>query len=279
MMRLFRQLPQAPLSQFVQCFWYCEGGSTTHTKERLMPTGEACIIFNLRDDPIRVYDWRNPDRFETFGLALLSGARSEPFAIDTLQQERVFGIQFRPGGSFPFFRMPSSEVANCDVPLGCVWTSAAATMRECLLEANSIPEMFAITEKLLAAQLVRPLTLHPAVDFAAQQFSIYPHTATVGNVLNKIGLSHRRFTQLFRDQTGLTPKSFSRVRRFQRVLRSIAALREPEWTQIALDSGYYDQAHFIHDFQSFSGFTPSGYTANFFRYDRNNEHVNHVPLT
>jgi AraC-like DNA-binding protein len=151
-------------------------------------------------------------------------------------------------------------------------------MRERLLEANSIPAMFAVAEKMLTTQLVRPLTLHPAVDFAAQQFSIHPHTATVGNVLDKIGLSHRRFTQLFREQTGLTPKSFSRVRRFQRVLRSISTLHEPEWTQVALDCGYYDQAHFIHDFQSFSGFTPSGYTANFFRYDRNNEHVNHVPL-
>jgi len=270
--------PPAPLSQFVQCFWYWEGAPLTHTKERLMPTGEACIIFNLRDEAIRIYDWRNPERFETFSKAVLSGARSEPFVIDTMQQERVFGIQFRAGGSFPFFRMPSSEVTNLDVSLDCMWNTAASAMRERLLEAQSIRARFAIAEEALTQQLVRPPELHPAVAFAARQFSINPHTASVGTVVDKTGLSHRRFSQLFHDQTGLTPKAFSRVRRFQRVLRSISLERDVEWTRIALDCGYYDQAHFIHDFQSFSGFTPTGYVTSFFKYDHDNNHINHVPL-
>jgi AraC-like DNA-binding protein len=255
--------PRMPLSQFVQCFWYWEGAPLTHTKERLMPTGEACIIFNLRDEAIRIYDWRDPDRFDTFSKAVVSGARSEPFVIDTLQQERVFGVQFRAGGSFPFFRIPSSELENRDVSLDYVWESAANVMRERLLEARSVPSMFAVAEEVLMQQLVRQLSLHPAVDFAARRFSTNPHTATVGAVLDKIGLSHRRFAQLFHDQTGLTPKAFCRVRRFQRVLRSICTARDVEWTRVALDCGYYDQAHFIHDFQSFSGFTPTNYLANF----------------
>lgn len=270
--------PSALLSEFVQCFWYWEGAPITHTKERLMPTGEACIIFNLRDEPIRIYDWKDPERVETFSKAVLSGARSEPFVIDTMQQEQVFGIQFRAGGLFPFFRAPSSEVANRDVSLDCIWNSSATTMRERLLEAQNIPAMFAAAEKALTQQLVRPPELHPAVAFAARQFNINSHTASVGAVLDKTGLSHRRFSQLFHDQTGLTPKAFSRVRRFQRVLRSICAERDVEWTRIALDCGYYDQAHFIHDFQSFSGFTPTGYVTSFFKYDRDNSHINHVPI-
>lgn len=269
--------PSAPLSQFVQFFWYWEGAPTTHDKERLMPTGEAGIIFNLRDEPIQIYDWRNLNRFESFSQAVLAGARSEPFVIDTLQQERVFGIQFRAGGSFPFFSMPSSEVENRDVSLECVWNAAATSMRERLLEAESIPEMFAIAEEALAQQIVRPPELHPAVAFAARRFSKHPHTTTVASVLNAIGLSHRRFSRLFHDQIGLTPKAFWRVRRFQHVLKSIHA-RRTEWTQIALDCGYFDQAHFIHDFQSFSGFTPTSYTENFFRHEGTNGHINHVPL-
>jgi AraC-like DNA-binding protein len=244
-----------------------------------MPTGEASIIFNLRDEPIRIYDWNNLHRFETFGQAVLAGARSEPFVIDTLQQERVFGIQFRAGGSFPFFRMPASEAENRDIALDCVWNATATQMRGRLLEAESISAMFSVAEDVLTRQLVRPLELHPAVAFAARRFSTHPHTTTVGSVLNTIGLSHRRFSQLFHDQTGLTPKAFSRVRRFQRVLRSINAARDPEWAQIALDCGYFDQAHFIHDFQSFSGFTPTSYTENFFRHDKTNGHINHVPLS
>jgi AraC-like DNA-binding protein len=270
--------PSAPLSQFAQCFWYWEGAPEGHTKERLMPTGEASVIFNLREEPIRIYNWKNLDHWQSYGQAVFGGARSEPFVIDTLQQERVFGIQFRAGGSFPFFPMPASEVTNCDVPLDSVWGSAAAAIRAQLLEAKNIPAMFAIAEDAMTRQLCRPLELHPAVSFAALRFGRNPHTTTVASVLDAIGLSHRRFSQLFQDQTGLTPKAFCRVRRFQRVLRSIHAKREPEWARIALDCGYYDQAHFIHDFQSFSGFTPTGYVERFIEYDKAIAHINHVPL-
>lgn len=243
-----------------------------------MPTGEAGIVFNLRDEPIRIYDWKNTGRFETFSHAVLSGARSEPFVIDTLQQERVFGIQFHPGGSFPFFRIPASEIVNSDISLDCLWSESAAEMRERLLEADSISAMFATAENILMAQIARPLELHPAVTFAARQFCTNPHITTVASVRDAIGLSHRRFAQLFQDQVGLTPKSFCRVRRFQRVLQQIRASQTIEWTRIALDCGYYDQAHFIHDFQSFSGFTPTGYAASFAGFDKGEGHINHVPL-
>jgi AraC-like DNA-binding protein len=94
----------------------------------------------------------------------------------------------------------------------------------------------------------------------------------VSAVTDYIGISTRRFIQLFHQQVGLTPKAFCRVRRFQRVLRSVHGRREVDWAQVALDCGYYDQPHFIHDFQAFSGFTPSAYLA------LATTHLNHVPL-
>lgn len=269
--------PSARLSPFVKCFWYWEGTVGAHAHERLMPTGEPSLIFNLRDEPVRIYDWKNLNRFETFGQAVLAGARSEPFVIDTVQQEKVFGIQFRAGGSFPFFRAPASEMENRDLALDCLWP-AAGVARERLLEAESIPQMFAVAESILMEQLVRPLELHPAVAYATRQFSNNPHTTTVGTVLKSIGLSHRRFSLLFHSQTGLAPKVFCRVRRFQRVLRQICAARRVNWARIALDCGYYDQAHFIHDFQSFSGFTPTSYAARISAREEDEARMNHVPL-
>ena len=71
---------------------------------------------------------------------------------------------------------------------------------------------------------------------------------------------------------GLTPKLFCRVQRFQKVLRRIRTGREVDWTGVALDSGYFDQAHFIHDFKAFSGLSPTAYAAH------RTEHLNHVPI-
>ena len=264
--------PGAPLSSFVKCFWYWAGEPRKHAKERLMPNGEACVIFNLREAPIRIYDPENLDRYESYGSSVFSGARSQGFVIDTEQQERVFGIEFQPAGSFPFFHAPASETENASVPLDCLWGFAAGEIRERLLAARSVSEMFAVAERELLRRLSRPLALHPAVAFARREFCAAPQITTVSRVVHNTGFSQRHFIQLFHEQVGLTPKAFCRVRRFQSVLLSVHGAKEAEWAQVALDCGYFDQAHLNHDFRAFSGVTPGEYLK------RATLHLNHVPI-
>ena len=89
---------------------------------------------------------------------------------------------------------------------------------------------------------------------------------------DSIGLSPRRFIEVFSQQVGLTPKRFCRVQRFQHVLRSIYTRDSVDWADLALTCGYFDQAHFIHDFRAFSGLSPTAYA------DQRGRHPNHVPL-
>jgi AraC-like DNA-binding protein len=264
--------PAAPLASFVKCLWYWEGAPQTHAKERLMPNGEASLVFNLRNEPIRIYDADNLTRYESYGPTVLSGARTNCFVIDTEQEERVFGIQFQPGGSFPFFRLPASELENSSVGLDSLWPRVASEFRERLLAATRVNDMFQLAERYLLAQLARPLELHPAVRFARKQFCGRPHQVSVSSVLDETGLSQRRFIQIFHEQVGLTPKAFCRVRRFQRILETVHGAREVDWVDVALSCGYYDQPHFIHDFREFSGLTPTEYLS------RASEHLNHVPV-
>lgn len=272
-MRSLRRIPGPPLSSLISCLWYWEGAPQTHSKERLLPTGEASVIFNLQNDPIRLYDAKDLSRFKTYGSAVLSGARSDCFVIDTAQEERVIGIQFLPGGASPFFRMPATEIANDSVALEDLWPSATAEIRERLLAAGNPDCMLRLLERLLMHQLTRAPVLHPAVTYALQRFRGCANTARIADVTDSIGLSSRRFIELFSRQVGLTPKVFCRVRRFQQVLHAVHGKREADWTRIALDCGYYDQAHFIHDFQAFSGLKPSAYL------ETATLHLNHIPLT
>lgn len=273
-MRLCHYIPGAPLSALVHCLWDAEGAPQTHSKEKLLPTGECSIIFNLREEPIRLYDARDITHYATYGAAVLSGPRSDCFVIDTEQQERVMGIQFRAGGVFPFLRMPVCEAEGASIGLEELYTGGrVGEIRERLLAASSVEARFAELERWLLDQLVRPLELHPAVAYAVAQFQQQSaHSARVATVSERIGLSSRRFAELFRQQVGLTPKVFSRVRRFQHVLATIRMEEEIDWAEVALECGYYDQPHFIHDFQSFSGLTPGEYLA------AATPHLNHVPL-
>src|SRR5262249_40628 len=112
----------------------------------------------------------------------------------------------------------------------------------------------------------------PAVDYALHHFCRLPHATTIASITGAIGHSHRRFIQLFRQQVGLTPKAFCRVLRFQQSLITVHGARQVDWSEVALDCGYFDQAHFIHDFQWFWGMTASAYLA------AATPHLNHVPL-
>ncbi len=270
-MTYLTRIPRPPLSDFVDLIWLYDGYAQPHAKERVLPSGEMQLLIGLLDEDLRIYDRRDTARSRSFGHALLTGAQSEYVVVDTAQQRSIMGVHFRPGGAFPFLRMPAGELQDEIVPLDAVWGAEAARLREQVLEASSHSERLAAAERCLARQFVAPPKHHATVDFAMQQFLHAPY-AGISEVTAKIGLSAGRFIRLFRDEVGLTPKIFCRIRRFQTVLQRIEACRDVEWTSVALDCGYYDQSHFIHDFRAFSGLNPSTYAAH------RTPHINHVPL-
>lgn len=264
--------PPPPLSDFVDLIWLYEGYDVPHEKERLLPDGTVELVINLLEDEIRVYDSHDPQRSYTVPGSIVSGPRSEFFVIDTAGEASTIGVHFKSAGAFPFFAVPAAELHNQSVALECLWGAASGRLRERLLAAVTPARKFQILECCLLEQLTRPLERTPAVGFAVQQLCGSIQAPPVSRVVEQIGCSQRRFIQLFSDQVGLTPKLFSRVRRFQQVVQTAHGEQAINWTKVALDCGYYDQAHFIHDFQAFAGITPSEYLA------RKTPHVNHVPM-
>ena len=140
----------------------------------------------------------------------------------TAEQSSIIGVHFKPGGAFPFLRVPANELRNMHVSMDELWGAAGVDLRNRLLEANTPEAKFRTLEKTLLAQAAGSLTRHPALDFALREFRDMPKLRTISNVIERIGLSKRRFIQVFDERVGLTPKSFCRVRRFQRALRMIA---------------------------------------------------------
>ena len=268
-------IPQPPLANFVEKFWWDEGNALPHTKERILPHGSMDLIINLHKDTFRVYDQQHHDHIQSFRGCLLTGARSEFSLIDTANLVSTVSVHFKPGGAFPFLPLPAGELHNRNVSLDELWGQEASDLREQLLEAGTPDSMFRILEQFLLSHIARPLALHPAVAYSLKEFQRvppYPNTQTISEVSERIGLSHKRFVQVFREAVGLTPKLFCRVLRFQEVLHLIEQGQQIEWAQIAQTCGYFDQAHFLHDFRDFSGITPTTYLT------QRSEHRNHVPL-
>jgi AraC-like DNA-binding protein len=269
---LRRRRPGPPLCEFVEALWTFDGFVQAHEKERIMPDGALALVVNLHEDRTRIYDPRDFNRCQTLNGCLAVGTQSEFFVIDTAEQLRVAGVQFRPGGAFPFLGMPAGELHGLHVELDALWGGCARELRDRLLEAGTGEAAFDVMEEALLARARGRLERHPAVGYGLGRFLARPEMASIGRVTAETGISPRRFIELFRREAGLTPKLFCRLQRFQRALARASLGERVEWTDVALEAGYFDQAHFIHDFRAFSGINPSAYRA------ANPRHPNHVPI-
>jgi AraC-like DNA-binding protein len=276
-MNFHHHVPSPPLSHFISLMWFGDDYIVPHSLERVLPTGEMALIINLWENRTRVYDSCDPRKFKTFDGSIVVGAYSAFTVIDTDEQRATAGVAFRPGGAFPFLGLPAGELQDSNASLADLWgRQAASDLREQLLAARLPQQKFKILEHAFRSRMNAPVEpAHPAVSFAVENFRHRPQRQ-ISSVTDQIGMSDRRFIQLFSQHVGLTPKLFCRVQRFQQVLRNIvrtaAADSVIDWPQIALTCGYFDQSHFIHDFRAFSGINPTTYLAN------KTQFQNHVAL-
>lgn len=212
--------PPPPLDAFVDRIWLWQGEpEPSHAKERVLPDGSMAIIINLHDDRIPIYDRSDPNRVEMTSASLLVGEQSRYDIIDAVQPA-IAGVHFRPGGAFPFFRPPGGELHDRQIPLHDLWS--ASFVREQMLEAPTAVAKARVLERELLRRIVRPPEPHPAVRFALRALET---ARSVREVTDQLGISARRFADVFRDQVGMSPKGWCRVRRFHHAIRRIHAAR------------------------------------------------------
>ena len=258
-MPMVMRTPSPALAPFVASLWHYEAaGELSHARERIMPSGAMQLLVNLDEDELRTYHGDDLASAQRTRGATIGGVSTRHFAIDTAEQKAILGVAFHPGGAYPFFTPPADALRELDVELSEVWGREGAVLRERLLEQRDPQARLAVLEATLLARVVRPLSFDPAMRLAISALERDVPVAAVGE---RLGMSPRRLIDTFARQVGMTPKRFARVRRFQRLLAVIAGGHAPPWAELAQQCGYYDQAHLIHEFRSFSGLHPTAYAA------------------
>jgi AraC-like DNA-binding protein len=237
--------PKGRLANFVEIFWYWQGHEILKGKEHALPSPGIELVIDLSNT--------------RKSYSVISGPRSKPFIIGNSKEEALLGIHFRPGGIFPFLPFPVSDIHNTDITLDTLWgQSGANQLLEQLHGATEIETRFNVLEKWLLSNILHPLKHHPAVHLALAELEKEPSLSTAV-LAEKVNLSQRRFIQLFQKQIGFSPKLFSRLQRFHRALEVVGMHAQVDWSDVASLCGYFDQAHFNHDFREFSGVTPTRY--------------------
>jgi len=248
--------PKPPLSKFVDSFWLYEG-QPVHKTERILPTGTLELAINLRQNALRFYNAERPENCSRFSGAVVSGAHGRGFA--PAEETFIIGVHFKPGGAFPFLGLPAGDLADTHVDLETLWGPSAGRLRERLCAARTSAERFQLLQEALLSRLCHGVEQHYAVSAALDMFGKNQAGQRVREAAKYLGLSQRRFIQVFKAEVGMTPKLFSRIQRFQQTRTFIQHNPSINWADLAVDLGYFDQSHFIREFLEFSGLSPTDY--------------------
>jgi AraC-like DNA-binding protein len=219
----------------VECFWSLDAREPI-PGYTVPPDGCLDIVFSAQS-----------------GLRAI-GAMTAAHRYD-LDASRVCGVRFRPGMAAPFLKAPADELTDREFALEDLWGAPARALAEQLANAPSAVDA-------LAGGLARPAATPDRVQHAIATLAAAHGAADVDAIACAANLSPRQFRRRCLEATGLSPKHLCRVLRFRHA--SELASRTPglKWSLIALDAGYFDQAHLIRDFREFTGRSPMSVLSN-----------------
>ncbi|RKG76814.1 helix-turn-helix domain-containing protein [Corallococcus terminator] len=177
----------------------------------------------------------------------------------------TLALQFKPGGAYPFFGLPMSELAHRSLSIDTLWgRSDGERLRASLVNAPTAQARLRTLEAALVDRLHRDDVYEPAAAYLVRRgirlLSEAIEIPRVSELARTLGVSERHLRRAFDDVLGMGPKAFARLVRFQRALQaSTARGARPDWGAIATGVGYYDQAHLIADFRAVTGTTPGAW--------------------
>jgi len=231
--------PPDRLKQFVECFWTVNPASALQ-EYPVLPDGCVDIV-------------HSPSVAR--GLQLVGTmTTARRFAISAGDVQ--FGVRFRPAMSRSFLPLPGPETVDKSIALSDIWGTCGSRLNQQISETQSVSQCIGLLEERLANPRDITVLQRICTSIVEQAGQV-----RIDDVAFQAGFSPRQLRRLFLEQVGLSPKQFCRVIRFRSSLSSFSGRGCADWAQMALDCGYYDQAHFINEFRQFSGYTPGEFAA------------------
>lgn len=237
-MRYREHAPPAHLAAAVECFWTYDTGPG-QGPQRVLPDGCEDIVFLP----------------ESARLAAV-GAMTRAEVYEYARTQTVAGVRFRPSMARPALGVAASELTDSMVDLADLWGARGAALQRRMSGARD----GRASVEMLARELA------PVERTGEQRMVLWvaEHGGRVrlDDLARFAGLSQRHLRRVFLEQTGLSPKLFCRVVRFRGVVERLAgAAAPPDWAELALEHGFYDQSHLVNEFRALSGVTPGQFAA------------------
>lgn len=250
--------PHPDLAAVVKCHWILEVPAEVEApKQRVIPDGCIEMCFILGDDVKR---FTSEKEFIIQPRAMVFGQITKPYFIQPTGHVNTFAVRFYPFGFANFITRPIHQLADKETPLTSLFgEKLASELEQKIIEAPSTSSRIAAVESFLLGKLTEHTIIDNIVKSTISALSRTKGTEAISSIL-KDDLSKRRsLERKFSKQVGISPKQLGRIIRLQAALKLMLNNKGEKLTQIAYESEYYDQAHFIKDFKEFTGTNPKEY--------------------
>jgi AraC-like DNA-binding protein len=253
--------PSDILKPYVKHYYVFESGSDAGFEDIVFPSGDMEVIFNLGGG---FWEASVGNKFLKNPPVELWGQITKPLPIRSSGKHSMFGVKF--------FSHSASYLLNEEIglfndqvsDLSDILGSAITDLHDQLLNTRDNNSRVQALEAFLIKRLMANDRKTPKIDKIGDilmSIKKDPSENNLSNVASKYGITPRYLHKLIHQHTGLSPVFFNKIVRFQRSLKLIAK-NDLSFTTVAYSSGYFDQSHFIRDFKSFTGVTPSAYLEN-----------------
>lgn len=218
------------------------------------PRPEHCLQFPLRGLFEVYYPGKRSKSFKSVepifaGQHTATHYRVVPNELLALQ------VVFQPWTIFRWFGIPSNELTNLVIDADQLFSKEIKSLHEQLMHVSDYDTMITLIENYLLAESKRARADIHRIDYVFHDF-LTLKIPSIDFMADKACLSYRQFDRKFIERTGITPKEYFRVVRFDQTFRAKNRFPELDWLSIALKFGYHDYQHLVKDYKYFTALTP-----------------------
>jgi AraC-like DNA-binding protein len=220
-------------------------------RRRELPFAGVAVILELEGAwGLSLSEDRPMERFGSF----VGGLIDRPAFSENDGPTTTLQVDLTPLGAAAVFGMPGAEFADAIVPFSDVVPEGHLLIEE-LGGLSDWPSRIALLEDWLRTRIAAARPASPDVAWAWRRIVASSGAIPIATLLDELGCSSRHLSARFGEHVGMTPKAFARMVRFERAVQRLRS-SDDELGVIAVDCGYYDQAHFNRDVRAFAGVAP-----------------------